>query len=330
VAARAPRIHGFQLTALTAYEGGDSQRAEDTDGGPSFLFASYQQTNSDQWSQDFELGWQAGQRAAVHMGAHLLGEDAHYTHVRRFPNPLLTPLYEPACRFPRTTVLTSMTYGDLEQRLRHASLWGSVDLPVSSTTTLTADVRIAYEQFSGQMRPGAWSDLVPELTPSQFIGTRDVLGFAGASTEVHGGSLFDCTPPIRCYKLIPFDRDDALWGGRLTLDHRFSESVLGYATLARGFKGAGLSPIAFEAIQGVDYHPVDRRPSVTYELGPRAIGSSTHFASTAACSSTIGPITSWASNLDPYWLTPSSPTCLSFRPGAASSSSNGYRRTHGA
>ena len=247
-----------------------------------------------------------------------------------FRIPLLTPVHEPGVPIPEDDVLTSMTYGDLEQRLRHASLWGSLDLPVSKTSTLTAEIRIAHEQFSGQMRPGLWSDLVPELTPSQFIGTRDVLGFAGASTEVHGGSLLACPPPIRCYKLTPFDRDDALWGGRLTLDHRFAETLLGYATLARGFKGAGISPIAVEAIQGVDYHPVDPETVLTYELGAK----SDWLEHTLRINGSVF-LNDWSDYqlcLDFALLvtTPSSPTCRQFRPGAASSSSNGYRRTHGA
>ena len=40
------------FTSLTSFENGDSQRAEDTDGGPSYLFASWQETDSNQWSQD--------------------------------------------------------------------------------------------------------------------------------------------------------------------------------------------------------------------------------------------------------------------------------------
>ncbi|MGH8264441.1 MAG: TonB-dependent receptor plug domain-containing protein, partial [Steroidobacteraceae bacterium] len=46
------KFAGLHLTSLTAFEGGDSRRAEDTDGGPSYLFASWQETDSDQWSQD--------------------------------------------------------------------------------------------------------------------------------------------------------------------------------------------------------------------------------------------------------------------------------------
>jgi len=45
---------GVRLESLTAYEGGDSQRAEDTDGGPSYLFGSNQETDSRQWSQDLQ------------------------------------------------------------------------------------------------------------------------------------------------------------------------------------------------------------------------------------------------------------------------------------
>lgn len=262
-----------RLTSLTAFESGDSRRAEDTDGGPSYLFASWQETDSDQWSQDVRIesmdddawGWQAG--------IYFLEEDARYTNVRRNPNPVLTPALVPGVPIAATNVRTSVLYGDLAQRMQHASTWVQADRALSSESTLTGEVRVAREQLDGSMRSGAWADTTPELAPDQFLGTASVLGLAATSVEVRGGGLIAlCPSPFaltRCYSRTPVDRSSTPWGGRLTLDRRFANNLLGYATVARGFKGAGVSPIAREAFVGLGGRTVAPERVHTLELGAK-------------------------------------------------------------
>ena len=267
-------LAGARLTSLTAFEGGDSRRAEDTDGGPSYLFASFQQTDSKQWSQDLQFASLGKDRSGWHFGLFLLGEDARYTSVRHNANPLLTPALVPGVPIPETGVRGSILYGDLEQRLRHASAWAQADRALSSVSTLTGELSVAYEELSGSMRSGAWADTTPVLAPGQFLGTTDVLGFAATSVEVGAGALARlCPPPFaltRCYTRSAFSRKDTLWGGRLTLDRRFGKALLGYASVARGFKGAGVSPIAREALVGVGGRSVDPERVITYELGAKS------------------------------------------------------------
>jgi iron complex outermembrane recepter protein len=267
----AQEFAGVRLTSLTAFEGGDSRRAEDTDGGPSYLFASWQETDSDQWSQDLQFAsldhrWQ--------LGIYLFQEDARYTSVRRNPNPLFTPSLVPGMPIPETGVRTSVLYGDLAQRMRHASAWARADRALSSASTLSGEIRIAYEQLSGKMRSGAWADTTPELAPDQFLGTADVLGFAATSVEVGAGALTQlCPAPFaltRCYTRAQIDRSDWLWGGRLTLDRRLGNTLLGYASIARGFKGAGVSPIARDALVGRGGRAVDPERVLTFELGAKS------------------------------------------------------------
>jgi len=265
---------GARLTSLTAFEGGDSRRAEDTDGGPSYLFASFQETDSKQWSQDLQFASLGHEGSGWHFGILLLGEDARYTSVRRNANPMLTPALVPGVPIPETGVRSSILYGDLEQRLRHASAWARADRALSSVSTLTGELRVAHEELSGSMRSGAWADTTPVLAPQQFLGTTDVLGFAATSVEVGAGALAQrCPPPFaltRCYTRSQFDRKDTLWGGRLTLDRRFRKALLGYASVARGFKGAGVSSIAREALAGVGGRTVAPERVITYELGAKS------------------------------------------------------------
>jgi len=265
---------GAQLTSLTAFEGGDSRRAEDTDGGPSYLFASLQETDSDQWSQDVRFTSLGEDGTGWQFGIYLFQEDARYTSVRRNPNPLFTPALVPGMPIPETGVRTSVLYGDLAQRMRHGSIWARADRALSSESTLTGEVRVAYEQLSGTQRSGAWADTTPELAPDQFLGTADVLAFAATSVEVGPGALTAlCPPPFaltRCYQLAPIDRSDTLWGGRLTLDRRFGNTLLGYASVARGFKGARVSPISRDAIVGLGGHAVEPERVYTFELGAKS------------------------------------------------------------
>lgn len=267
-------LAGMRLTSLTAFEGGDSRRSEDTDGGPSYLFASWQETDSDQWSQDLQFASLNDDGSGWQFGIYLLQEDARYTSVRRNPNPLFTPVLVPGMPIPETDVRTSTLYGDLDQRTRHASAWARADRALSSESTLTGEVRVAYEQLSSEMRSGAWADTTPDLAPDQFLGTADVLGFAATSVEVGPGALSAlCPPPFaltRCYQVAPIDRSDTLWGGRLTLDRRFGNTLLAYASVARGFKGAGTSAVAREALVGRGGSTVDPERVYTLELGAKS------------------------------------------------------------
>lgn len=270
----AQELAGMRLTSLTAFEGGDSRRLEDTDGGPSYLFASWQETDSDQWSQDLQFASLGEDGTGWQFGIYLLEERGRYTSVRRNPSPVFTPSLVPGTPIPETGVRTSVLYGDLDQRMQHGSAWARADHALSSASTLTGEVRIAYEQLSGAQRSGAWADTAPELAPDQFLGTADVLAFAATSVEVGPGALTAlCPPPFaltRCYQLAPIDRSDTLWGGRLTLDRRFGNTLLGYASVARGFKGARVSPIARDAIVGLGGHAVAPERIYTFELGAKS------------------------------------------------------------
>src|SRR5262249_10664232 len=74
----------------------------------------------------------------------------------------------------------------------------------------------------------------------------------------------------RCYTRLNPERSDTLWGGRLTLARRFGDARLGYATVATGFKGAGVSPVAREALVGLGGRTVDPGRVITYELGGKS------------------------------------------------------------
>ncbi len=267
-------IGATRFTSLTAFEGGDSRRAEDTDGGPSYLFASWQETDSNQWSQDVQFASLGDGGSGWRFGMLFLGEDARYTSVRRNANPVLTPVLVPGASIPEAGVRTSLLYGDLTQRTRHVAAWAQADRALSSMSTLTGEVRIAYEELSGEMRGGAWADTTPVLPPDTYLGTADVLAFAATSVEVGAGAFTQlCPAPFaltRCYTRRPVDRNDALWGGRLTLDRRLADYLLGYASIAHGFKGAGVSPISREAILGLGGRTVDPETVVTFELGAKS------------------------------------------------------------
>jgi len=266
-------LGGVRLTSLTAFEGGDSQRAEDTDGGPSYLAGANQETASRQWSQDLELATRGADGSGWQVGVVWLGEDAQYTSVRRMPNPLLTPVLVPGVPIPEAGLRGQIFYGDLDQRLRHLSAWARADQALSARTTLSGELRVAHEELSGNMRAGVWADTVPVIAPEPFLGRSDVVEFVATSVEVTGALPQACPAPFaltRCYTRLQFDRSDTLWGGRLTLARRFGDALLGYASVAAGFKGAGVSPIAREALAGIGGRTVDPEHVITYELGTKS------------------------------------------------------------
>lgn len=263
---------GVRLTSLTAFEGGNSRRAEDTDGGPSYLFGSNQETNSRQWSEDLRLASRGTDGSGWQVGGVWLGENADYTSVRRGANPLLTPVLMPGVAVAEAGLRGLVFYGDLEQRLRHLSAWARLDRALSAATTLSGELRVAHEELGGSLRAGVWADTAPVLPAERFLGRSEVNAFAASSVQVSGALTQACPAPFaltRCYTRFGFDRSDTLWGGRLTLARRFGDARLGYATLASGFKGAGVSPVAREALVGLGGRTVDPERVVTYELGAK-------------------------------------------------------------
>lgn len=244
-----------ELTSLTGYVHGASRRAEDTDGGPSALFVSNQQTDSRQWSQELRLAAAAPGEIDWTLGAYAFGEKSRYTSDRRNPNALLTPVLVPGVPISATNLPNNMLFGDLDQRDESRSLFARMSRHVGKRGTLDAQLRWTHDRKYGAQRAGIYADRFAEIPVNRFIGTPELDALLRGAVQVEPGPLPALCPrpfPLsRCYSTTPFDGSWQNWSGRLTWSLQFSERVLGYAAIARGTKSGGVSPIAVDVIFGV-------------------------------------------------------------------------------
>jgi iron complex outermembrane receptor protein len=267
-------LAGATVTSLTAYERGDSRRAEDTDGGPSYLFASTLQAESEQWSQDLRV---ASQRtAAVNWlgGFYLLRERTGYIHARRTGNPILSSAFTPGIPIPEAGARTNMLFGRLEQRDELASAYGQVEVVLRPRVMLTAELRGTTERKSGTQSGGSLADTRAGLPAAAFVDDALLDSLLATATRVPPGFLpLTCPAPFpltRCWSSSPYGARWNTWSGRIALDARVGQDVLAYASIARGAKGGGVSPVAREILFGAAGRLVEPEFVTTFEIGVKS------------------------------------------------------------
>ena len=238
------------LTSLTAFEHEDSRRVEDTDAGPSFIFNFYQQTDSNQFSEELRLA--SADAAAIRwiVGAYYFEERADWNTVVRRANPILTNGATPGLPVPEAGVASFMPTTQAHQKNPVYSVYGQLEFKLNEKARLTAGLRFSSEKKEGQVLAAALSDTTPLFGPGQFIGSSEVGQLLAGATQVGAGPLrINCPPPLplnECYSLNPFSETWNTFGGKVAFDYHFSDRVLGYASIARGFKAGSISVAALD------------------------------------------------------------------------------------
>jgi iron complex outermembrane receptor protein len=269
-----------ELTSVTALEAAESQRAEDSDGGPSYIFTFHQGTDTEQWSQELRLASPAENRFRWIAGFYYFFEDAELTTVVPGANFAFEPAFDPLTPIPEAGVTKFIRHTTLDQDNEVWSIYGQIDFDVTDRLKISAGLRYSNETKEGNLRAGVTNDILDPLPAGQFIGI-DLLNelITGArafapgpfSGEVPPGPLFvNCTfglPVDNCYANFGFDFTWEEFGGKVGLDYQVTDDALIYASLSRGFKGGGLSVAALDALSGVGGSRVDPEFLWTWEMG---------------------------------------------------------------
>jgi len=276
----------MKLSSLTAFEHADSKRAEDSDSGPSFIFNLEQQTNTDQWSQELRLTSLDDAPVRWMAGAYYFQEQADWTTVVRRANPILTNVLVPDAPIPEAGVQSLMPFVFAHQTDPTWSGYGQMEFKVAEKTNFTLGLRYTSETKSGLVQPGSVADTTPIFSASQFIGANQIDQLLAGATQVGPGSLrLQCPKPFPladCYSLLPFSITEDALGGKAALDYHFDDHMMGYASIARGFKAGGVSlgPLDYVLKGGSNVQP---EYLWTYELGLKVQG----FANTLRFNSAI-------------------------------------------
>jgi iron complex outermembrane receptor protein len=265
------QLPAFTVTSLTGFEHADSKRAEDSDGGPSYIFNFAQSTDTDQLSQELRFASTAAGPLRWIAGLYWFDEDLDNTTVARRGHPILTDATTPGLPVPEAGVLSFMPFTMLDQKDEVWSVYGRVEYDLSDAFSVTAGLRYTSERKSGQLVAGAVPDLAPLFGPDEFIGALQIGQLLVGGTEVGPGPLPpQCPPPFplnACYQRLSFGTTSDEIGGNLSFNYRVSDDVLAYASLARGFKAGGVSAAALDAIVGNGGSFVEPETLWTYELG---------------------------------------------------------------
>lgn len=232
------KLSPFTFTSVTAYEENESRVHEDTDASPNYVMTGSYYGKPRQTSQEFRLTSPQGDVSWI-AGAYYFNE-TNDTSVG-FP----IPGFGPGALSGATDVLEGL--GQISSMDTDSyALFGNVDLAASERIKLTLGLRYTHE--SKDVDYAAWLADVSDVSNELF--------FAGTQISRRG-----------LVQTIDF-RDDESWddvSGRVSLSYSFTDDVLGYATVSRGFNSGNYNGGALS--NQAEATLVDPETLLSYEVG---------------------------------------------------------------
>lgn len=232
------KLSAFTLTSVTAYEENESRVHEDTDAGPSYVMTGNYYGKPRQTSQEFRLTSPVGSLSWI-AGAYYFNE-TNDTSVG-FP----IPGFGPGALSGATDVLEGL--GQISSMDTDSyALFGNVDLLASERIKLSLGLRYTHE--TKDVDYAAWLADVSDVGNDLFFAGRQITDRALLQT-------------------IDFHEDES-WddvSGRVSLSYSFTDDVLGYATISRGFNSGNYNGGAFS--NQAEATLVDPETLLSYEVG---------------------------------------------------------------
>ncbi|MEX1146835.1 MAG: TonB-dependent receptor, partial [Sphingomonadales bacterium] len=236
----------FSLSSITAYISNELERHEDADASPNAFFGFHQFADVEQFSQEVRLTSTADADLRWIAGSIYFEEDSFYsTSVRRAPAGILPGAWPPGN-------FTIMPTTQVDQKNRNWSLYGQAEYDVTNDLKITGGLRWVRETKTGVNNAFVGSG--GGLDPNLYIGPDEAL----------------INTPLQTLPPLAFDFTWKEWGGKLGVDYHVSDDLMVYASVARGFKGGGISVAALQALVGQAAREVRPETLLTYEAGFKA------------------------------------------------------------
>ena len=234
----------FSLTSITAYETNEFERQEDSDASPASNFHFNQDSEADQFSQEFRLASPDEDSFRWIVGAFGFWEET-----RGDTGPIQTQ---------GPMAMVNMTRLEMDSEVY--SLYGEIEADFGDRLTGIFGLRYTYDDRSGRNQTVTrfCSEVCSELTPEdgQDTMTFDQLVSIPATM---GLNIDD-----------PLGDSWDLWGGKIGLEYVTDDDTLIYGHISRGFKGGNYSAAPLQAIAGTHTVPVEPEIVVAYEAGIKA------------------------------------------------------------
>ncbi|MFO1466293.1 MAG: TonB-dependent receptor [Steroidobacteraceae bacterium] len=209
----------FTLTAVSAYERNHSSINEDTDVSPLDVVHGAYDAKPHQFSQEIRLASQDS--AALRWIAGLYYFREVFEGGVHFAIPGFGPSF-----FSGVSGVPE-GFGQRSHMLtRSYAAFGSLDFKLDERTKLSVGLRATHE--SKDVRYAAYLTNVSSVTPATFVGMFDI-------------------EPLALFQTIDFrkKRDWNNLSGRIALDYKFADDVMGYVSVARGFNSGNFNGGAF-------------------------------------------------------------------------------------
>ncbi len=232
------KLSAFTLTSVSAYEENESRVHEDTDASPNYVMTGNYHGEPRQRSQEFRLTSPEGELSWI-AGAYYFGE-TNDTSVG-FP----VPGFGAGALSGATEVLEG--FGQISSMKTDSyALFGNLDLLASERIKLSLGVRYTHE--TKDVDYAAWLADVSDVGNDMFFTGRRITDRALLQTiDFHAKQSWDDV------------------SGRASLAYSFTDDVLGYATISRGFNSGNYNGGAFS--NQAEATLVDPETLLSYEIG---------------------------------------------------------------
>ena len=240
----------FTLTSITAYETNEFERQEDSDASPATNFHFNQDSEADQYSQEFRLASPDDLSTRWIAGVYGFWEDT-----RGDTGPI---------QAQGAMAMVNMTRLEMESEVYSA--YGEIEHDFNDRVTGILGLRYTYDDRTGRNRTITrfCTQVCASLTPEDGQDTM----------------TFDRLRSIPA--TMGLNIDDSLgeswtqWGGKIGLEVVADEDTLVYGHYSRGFKGGNFSAAPLQAIAGAisgdNAHtdPVEPEYVNAYEIGVKS------------------------------------------------------------
>ena len=242
------------LTSITAYREYESAWDQDTDASPARIDNTSVGLETEFFSQELRLNAELSDMIDITIGGYYSKEDTlQDTRV---------DIRYVAAGAPTLPLFPLQFFGGGPVEVENKSAFMTAFIRPTEALTITLGGRYTDENKSTTYRRLNY-DL---LTPNAFvdpIGAAYGIGYSGADTLDTDGDG-DTTEIVTALNGLTSEFSGSRFDYRASIDYRFNDQLLVYATTSTGFKGGGISPRPFNSAQAVGF---GEEELTSYEIG---------------------------------------------------------------
>jgi iron complex outermembrane recepter protein len=234
----------IKLQSITAYRAFKSRFSNDTDLSPANVGYGVNKLNNKFFSQELRLNAKVSDTLDFTLGGYLSNEKSVYFTQQDIRYVAINPA--PGVYIP---IFPLQFIGNDPVRTKSKAVFATAIFKPAEALTITAGARYTHESkvytfFRFNLDGTTINGFLDPVGAANGIGYEGPNGVAlSGRAAPYSGNRFDY---------------------RVSVDYRFSDQVLGYATISTGYKGGGIGPRPFNASQAVSFDP---ETLTAYEIG---------------------------------------------------------------